>query len=505
MSYLLPWFFYLPLIAFGAALPFSLALSRRVAGALAIVNFLAPLTFYTLGDSVWLQTLTGITFQSGPLQLQLDAWTLPFLLLIKLAALLALKQPSVRLGRTQLACLFGADFALSGALFSTDVFAIVFFSQLALVPLSLLIVIWGGHDRLFASRKFFLSQTAGCLLWLVALAIRASTHESQFGYPSGLPADLAKALGPAELTAFVCFLLGCFLRSAVFPLHSWLPDTLAQAPLSASLLIVGGLLPSGILLLQRVGLSVFPAGFERAQNLGTALAVFGAIYSGLLAWRQNDSRRYLAFAASLLMSFVLGGVLMAGPLTWTASAFLLCAGSLASLGVLILFEWAFERQNSRQLPDWAGLGQQSPLFRGFLVFLTLSALTLPGTAAFPGTFALLTAAINRNFIWCVGWLASLFLLMASAVRLLGTISFGTPRRGPLVAGSDLSTSESLRLLALSLLLLALGCAPGGFLASLERPIESFWEASPAKERFVFPGDEGKSTLPRVFHRDEVPQ
>jgi NADH-quinone oxidoreductase subunit M len=503
-SGLLSWCFFLPVLAFLAALPFSVALSRKVASVLAIFNFLAPGAFYLSQDRVWFETLQRLLLPTGPIPLQLDSLSLPFVLLIKTATLLSLGTAPDRLGRTYLFCVFGADFALSGALLSADVFASLLFSQLSLVPLSILIGAWGGHDRLFASRKFFLAQTAACLLWLVALSLRASAHEIQFGFVSGLAADLGKATLVAEKAAFLCFLLGCLLRSAVFPLHVWLPDTLSQAPLAASLFIVAGVLPSGVLALMRTGAPVFAAGLEIVQAPAIALTVLGALYSGLLAWRQNDSQRYAAHGASVWVTLSLGLILMAGPLTWTSGSFLLLCGALSLMGALCLFEWAFVRQKSRLFPDWGGMGAELPRFKALVLFLELSLLALPGTAAFPGAFSLLAVSLDRNAVWCVGFLAALFLCAASRVRLMGTVSFGAPRRGNLARGPDLSSAELVRVAAIAGLLLLLGAFPHPAMESLERPIRAFWSSFDEGKRFYRPGDDGQNDLLRTFPQEEAP-
>lgn len=482
-----------PWVCFLLAIPFSATLSRTLAAGAALLNLSLPVVMGLAAVSPTFDSLAWLKLGGWPLPLQADAVTFASIVMVKIATAIAILRMPSRMPRTYLACVFASDFALSGGLLSADVFGFVLFSFLALIPMALLQMTWGGGDKGPVSQRFLLLQTLSLSLTFLAFLLVAAAYQDQFGFWTGLPLDLSKADFPLEKSALVLLLAGLWIRCGLFPFHGWLWDTLSLNAPGCGLILALGWLPSGLSAFHRFAIPLFPRAFEMAQRTTISLALLGACFSGLLAWRQNDAYRVVGCWLSLQASLTATAFFLASPLSWTSAVYHTITQFLASGALLLLFESLQPDRGERRYGGWSRVIALTPATRASLVFFVLCLVVVPGSPAFPGTFGLINAAF-RNTTWAIAALGGAFLGAAAGFRFLGSVIWVQPEG----RGTDrrvISLPQPFWILVFVGALLVAGLHPALLLGPLQRRNDAFWAAFSHRARFLVPppSEWGKTT------------
>ncbi len=284
-----------------------------------------------------------------------------------------------------------------GALVALDLFLFYVFWEVMLVPMVLLIGVWGGPRRVYAAVKFVLFTMAGSLPMLVAivyLAWRAKTPGGAIGfdYERFLALPLS---GREQLLCFVAFALAFAIKVPLFPFHTWLPDAHTEAPTGGSVILAGVLLKMGTYGFLRFALPLFPDAVVVAAPVVAALAVIGIVYGALVATVQPDLKRLVAYSSVSHLGFVMLGLAALTPTAVVGSVYQMLNHGLSTGALFLLVGMLYERRHTRMLADFGGLWSVVPLFSVCLLLAMLASAGLPGLNGFVGEFLILLGTFGR--------------------------------------------------------------------------------------------------------------
>ncbi|HSF41890.1 MAG TPA: NADH-quinone oxidoreductase subunit M [Thermoanaerobaculia bacterium] len=352
-----------------------------------------------------------------------------------------------------------------GALLAYDLFVFYVFWEVMLIPMYLLIGIWGGERRIYAAVKFFLYTMAGSLLMLVGILWMGWTYQRLAGTWSFAYEDMLRLDLPLhqQIWLFAAFALTFAIKVPMFPFHTWLPDAHVEAPTGGSVILAGILLKLGTYGFLRFALPLFPHASEVAQPLLIALAVIGIIYGAMVAWVQDDMKKLVAYSSIAHLGFVMLGLLAFDPVAWEGSLLQMVNHGLSTGALFLLVGMLYDRRHTKKFAEFGGLAKVMPVFAFFLVFSCLASVGLPALNGFVGEFLILSGSY-RTLGWPVA--VATFGVVLAAIYLLKLIQLTI--WGPLTKEEnrslkDLSLREIAALVPLAVLMLWIGVAPERFL------------------------------------------
>ncbi|HEX2162540.1 MAG TPA: NADH-quinone oxidoreductase subunit M [Thermoanaerobaculia bacterium] len=406
-----------------------------------------------------------------------------------------------------------------GALVAWDLFLFYVFWEVMLIPMYLVIGIWGGERRVYAAIKFFLYTMAGSLLMLVAILWLAWTYAETAGAWSFAYEDLMRLdlpLGP-QLWLFAAFALAFAVKVPMFPFHTWLPDAHVEAPTGGSVILAGILLKLGTYGFLRFGLPLFPHAAEAAQPLILALALIGILYGALVAWVQVDWKKLVAYSSIAHLGFVMLGLAAFDLVAWEGSLLQMVNHGLSTGALFLLVGMIYDRRHTKQFADFSGLAKPMPWFAFFLVFSTLASVGLPGLNGFVGEFLILAGAYRAVGWWAAAATFGVVLAAVYLLKMLIETLWGPLDREENRSLADLGGREIAILVPLAALMLVIGVAPEPFLkpmrADLGATLETYQErvaaapAAGATLREAAPAGEGEAgedeELPRAAEIDDA--
>jgi NADH-quinone oxidoreductase subunit M len=340
-----------------------------------------------------------------------------------------------------------------------DLFLFFFFWELMLVPMYLLIAIWGHVRRRYASFKFFLFTQAGSLLLLVAIIALALLHQHATGRPSFDYADLMGLTVTSGMAwwLMLAFLIAFAVKLGAPPFHSWLPDTYTEAPTGASIILAGILAKTGAYGLLRFTIPLFPGVMSEFAPIVMGLGAVGILYGAVLACCQTDIKRLVAYSSISHMGFFLLGAFAGTELALQGAVMQLVAHGLSTGALFMLAGALQERCQTRDMRQMGGLWGMTPRLATMALFFACASLGLPGLANFIGEFLVLFGSYSAQPVLTI--LASLGIVMA-AIYSLGMMQrtfFGQQRETRIAP--DLSNTAFGTLLLIAVLQIWLGLYP----------------------------------------------
>ncbi len=356
-----------------------------------------------------------------------------------------------------------------GALLAYDLFVFYVFWEVMLVPMYLIIGIWGGKRRIYAAVKFFLFTMGGSLLMLLAILWLAWTYQTLSGAWSFAYRDLLELDLPLrqQTWLFAAFALAFAIKVPMFPLHTWLPDAHVEAPTGGSVVLAGILLKLGTYGFLRFALPLFPHASDRALPILLALAVVGILYGALVSWMQTDMKKLVAYSSVAHLGFVMLGLFAFDLVAWQGALLQMVNHGLSTGALFLLVGMLYDRRHTKECADFGGLAKVMPWFAFFLVFSALASVGLPGLNGFAGEFLILIGTYKTqaaDLRWTAA--ASAFGVVLAAVYLLKMLQltlWGPLDRDENRALTDLGWREKLALVPLCVLMLWIGVAPRRFL------------------------------------------
>jgi len=360
-----------------------------------------------------------------------------------------------------------------GAFLAFDLFVFYVFWEVMLVPMYLIIGIWGGERRIYAAVKFFLFTLAGSLLMLVAILWLAWTHFDLTGTWSfsyevllemGLPANL-------QMWLFAAFGLAFLIKVPVFPVHTWLPDAHVEAPTGGSVILAGVLLKLGTYGLLRFALPLFPHASHRAQPWLVAVALIGILYGALVAWVQVDMKKLVAYSSIAHLGFVVLGLAAVDLIAWQGALIQMVNHGLSTGALFLLVGMIYDRRHTKRFDDFSGIAAVMPWFAFFLVFSTLASVGLPGLNGFVGEFLILIGSFRELPVAAAVATFGVVLAAVYLMKLLYRVLWGPLEHEENKSLTDLDLREIVALVPLCALMLWIGFAPQGFLAPSQTALE----------------------------------
>ncbi len=371
-------------------------------------------------------------------------------------------------------CLLVLQTGMLGVFFALDIVLFYVFWEVMLIPMALLIGIWGGQRRIYAAVKFFLFTLVGSLFMLIGFLVLYFSHQSltgtytfeiirfmDFNFPAGVQA-----------WAFWALFLGFAIKVPMFPFHTWLPDAHVEAPTAGSVILAGVLLKMGTYGFIRFSLPMLPEASLKAIPLIATLSVIGIIYGALVAWAQTDVKKLVAYSSVSHLGFVMLGLFTVTFQGLQGGVLQMINHGLSTGALFLLVGILYERRHTRMINAFGGLAAQIPLFTVVFGIVTFSSIGLPGLNGFIGEFLILLGSYQAR-MWIFGALAATGVIL-SAIYMLSMfrrVMYGKLDKEENKNLPDLNTRELFTLVPLVVLIFWIGLYPKPFLNVLEAPIE----------------------------------
>jgi len=345
----------------------------------------------------------------------------------------------------------GAFAAMDGVLFY------VFFEAM-LIPMYLIIGIWGGPRRVYAAIKFFLYTLLGSLLMLVALVYLYNVTES-FALQDWYRVPLSL---PVQIALFAAFFLAFSVKVPMWPVHTWLPDAHVEAPTGGSVILAAITLKIGAYGFVRFILPILPDASRYLSGFVIVLSLVAVIYIGFVALVQADMKKLIAYSSISHMGFVTLGFFLFSPLGVEGALAQMISHGFVSAAMFLCVGVLYDRMHSRQIADYGGVVHTMPKFAAFMVFFAMANAGLPATSGFVGEFLVILAAVKAN-PW-LGFAAALTLILGAAYTLwmVKRVVFGAVANPHVAALTDVGRREFWLLAVVAVAVLAMGIWPKPF-------------------------------------------
>jgi NADH-quinone oxidoreductase subunit M len=366
--------------------------------------------------------------------------------------------------------------SILGALLSLDLFVFYIFWEAMLVPMYVMIGVWGGTNRVKATIKFFLYTFVGSVLMLAAILYLAYSYARlNGGVPSFDFFELQRVLAPRHVTLWLygAFLLAFIIKVPMFPLHTWLPDAHTEAPTAGSVILAAVLLKMGSYGYMRFCMGLFPeAAGEWAANLAGVAVLGGILYGALCAMRQDDVKRLVAYSSVAHLGYVMLGIFAATPSSLEGAILQQVNHGISTGALFLLVGVIYDRRHTRQLDEFGGLAKVMPLYATLFVIVTLASIGVPGTNGFVGEFMVIVGTFvstklgHFNGIQAVGAAIGVILGALYMLSVVQKMFFGPITKSENRKLTDINAREMLALAPLVAMIFVIGWFPNIFLSQI---------------------------------------
>lgn len=354
-----------------------------------------------------------------------------------------------------------------GVFCSLDLVLFYLFFEAGLIPMFLIIGVWGGKDRIYAAFKFFLYTLLGSILMLVAMIalwVDAGTTNIAELLGHQVPSEPLRILGfsiagGVQTVLWLAFFASFAVKLPMWPVHTWLPDAHVQAPTGGSVILAAILLKMGGYGFLRFSLPMFPVGSEVMTPLVMWLSVIAVIYTSLVAMMQEDMKKLIAYSSVAHMGFVTIGIFSANRQGVDGAIFQMLSHGFISGALFLCVGVIYDRMKTRAIDDYGGLVVRMPAYAAVFMLFTLANVGLPGTSGFVGEFLTLAGAFQHS-TWVAAFAATGVILSAAyALWLFRRVVFGDLVKEALKSVSDMSAREKLVFAPLIAMTILLGVYP----------------------------------------------
>ena len=377
------------------------------------------------------------------------------------------------------------QFAMTGTFLAQDLFLFYLFWETMLIPMFLIIGIWGGERRIYATWKFVLYTAFGSILMLSAVIYLVYSLQHATGIVSFAFADLMRARLPLQVQTLLllAFGLSFAIKVPMVPLHTWLPDAHVEAPTTGSVILAGVLLKMGTYGFMKLGFPLFPDATRAFTPLLSALAVLSIVYGACLALVQDDIKKIIAYSSISHLGYVMLGLLSLELVGIQGAVIQMVSHGLVAAGLFLMVGMIYERCHTRELAAYGGLARLLPVYSVFFMILTLASVGLPTTSGFTGEFLVLLGAFTAAWPQQVAGNPVPLMLAVAAVSgvVLGALYmlrfalsflYG-PAKAPHQPLLDLDGREKLILTLIVAAVFAIGLFPGEPMRKTESAAKAF--------------------------------
>jgi NADH-quinone oxidoreductase subunit M len=408
------------------------------------------------GISLWLVLLTVVimpiaTYASfGPIQTRLKDWCFALLLL---------------------------EAGMLGAFLALDMFLFYVFWELMLIPMYVMIGVWGGSGRIYSAVKFFLYTMFGSVLMLGAILYVAYAYARvNGGQPSFDYFELQRLLLPrhVQLWLWAAFTLAFVIKVPMFPVHTWLPDAHTEAPTAGSIILAAVMLKMGTYGYLRFSMGLFPeASAEFGANLAGVAVLGGIVYGALCAWKQTDVKRLIAYSSVAHLGYVMLGLFAVTQASLEGSVLQMVNHGVSTGMLFLLFGVVYDRRHTRQLDQFGGLAKPMPIYATLFVIATLASVGLPGTNGFIGEFMVITGTFashnlgHFNGVQAAGAAVGVILGAIYMLMVVQKMFFGPITRKENGLLQDVNARELVAVAPLAMMIFIIGFFPNIFLSQIK--------------------------------------
>lgn len=416
-------------------------------------------------DLPWIKGL-GISYHIGVDGISLFLYLLTtFLTPICILASWSIKE---RIKEYMIAMLF-LEMGMLGVFVSLDLFLFYVFWEVMLIPMYLIIGVWGGPGRVYAAIKFFIYTMAGSVLMLVAILVlyfmnHKITGEYTFDllklYQLDLPVNV-------QFWLFLAFFFAFAIKVPVFPFHTWLPDAHVEAPTAGSVILAGVLLKMGTYGFLRFSMPLFPYSSHQFAPIIACLALIGIIYGALVSMVQDDLKKLVAYSSVSHLGFVMLGMFVFNIQGIEGSIIQMVNHGLSTGALFLIVGMIYERRHTRLITEFGGLTKKMPIFAAFFLIVTLSSIGLPGLNGFIGEFLILVGTFKSNYLYA--GIAAIGVILAACYMLwmFQRVMFNKITNPENQRLKDLSMREYALIIPILFLFFWIGIYPEPFLRKMD--------------------------------------
>lgn len=342
-----------------------------------------------------------------------------------------------------------------GVFSALDAILYYMFWESMLIPMFLVIGIWGGPNRIYATIKFFLYTLLGSLLMLVAfiyLYYQTNSFEVVDYYALQIPLDV-------QILIFLAFFMAFAVKIPMWPVHTWLPDAHVEAPTGGSVVLAAIMLKLGAYSFLRFAMPIAPDASQYLSGFMIALSLIAIFYIALVALVQQDMKKLIAYSSIAHMGFVTLGFFIFNSLGMEGAIIQMISHGFISGAMFLCVGVLYDRMHSRQIADYGGVVNTMPVFTAFAVLFAMANSGLPGTSGFVGEFLVVLGSVQVNFWYAL--IAATILIFGAAYTLWMTkrVFFGDVANEHVAALQDLNKREFFILASLAFLVIGFGVYP----------------------------------------------
>jgi NADH-quinone oxidoreductase subunit M len=355
-----------------------------------------------------------------------------------------------------------------GVFSATDGLLFYVFFEATLIPMYIIVGVWGGPNRIYAAFKFFLYTLLGSLLTLVALIylqFQSGTFEIAAWHK--LPLGMTE-----QILIFLAFLMAFAVKVPMWPVHTWLPDAHVEAPTGGSVVLAAIMLKLGAYGFLRFSMPIAPDASHELAGFMITLSLIAVVYIGVVALVQKDMKKLVAYSSIAHMGFVTLGFFMFQDLAVQGAIIQMISHGFVSGAMFLCIGVLYDRVHSREISAYGGVVNTMPKFAAFFLLFAMANSGLPATSGFVGEFMVILGAVKYNF-W-IGLLAATTLIFGAAYSLwmYKRVVFGEVANDDVKKLTDVNTREFLMLGALAILVMAMGLYPKPFTDVLQVSVDA---------------------------------